>query len=572
MNTQELNLKRKIDQALRREPADLVIRNVSIYPLTTGECFSGDLAICGDTIVGTESGYEGKTVIDGTGLTAVPGFIDSHVHIESSMVTPLEFERCVLPHGTTTAFCDPHELSNVAGADAVRYFSDAAGRLRMDLFINLSSCVPATGLETSGAILSAEDLTRLKDLPHIWGLGEMMNFPGVLSADPEVLKKLLIRPEHMEGHCPLLSGLELNGYLAAGMQSCHESSSLKEAREKIRKGMQILIREGSVAKNLDSLLPLITPENAPFLAFCTDDRNPLDIEEEGHLDSMIARAIQGGADPLSVYRTASLSPARRFGLSDRGILAPGYKADIVLLSDFEHCQVRHVLKNGKPVGESDSGCSGASVPVPESFLHSVRRGAVCASDFTVRSTVGKTTPVIGVIANSLLTEKREFDLVVKDGIKQPDASRDILKVAVLERYGKTGGIGRGFVQGFGIRSGAIASTVGHDSHNLCVVGTSDEDMAAAVNALIACGGGYAVASGGRVTAQMPLPLGGLLSNCSYREVTHQLREIRAAAKACGCTLPEPFMQLAFLPLPVIPFLKITDYGVVDTATFRILPV
>ncbi len=563
-------LKKIIAQARGVEKADTVIRNVRIFHLTDGSFTVGDIAICGDTILGAgPEKYDGNIVIDGTGLTSVPGFIDSHVHLESSMITPYEFERMALPHGVTTAVCDPHELANTAGTRAIDYFLECAGKMRMDLRVQISSCVPATHLETAGASLSAKDIARYVSEPHSSGLAELMNVPGVLFQSPDVLEKIELFQGRIDGHSPLLSGKDLNAYLAAGVRNCHESSDPAEALEKLRKGMHLMIREGSVGRNLDALAPLITPANSMFISFCTDDRNLLDIERHGHIDYIIARAIELGVEPLAAYRCASVSAARHFSLGARGLLAPGYKADIVLLSDLEKCKIEKVLKNGKTVNEA-LFASRSPAPDFSAFRNSVRRAPVSASDFKVFSK-SASTPVIGVTEGTLITQKLELELPFDGGEKGISPEQDVAKIAVLERYGKNGNISHGFVKGFGMRAGAIASSVGHDSHNLCVVGVSDEDMALAVNSLIESQGGFAVAVNGKLLERMPLPIGGLLSDLRYEEVAVHLKKLHEAALETGCTLHDPFLQLAFLPLPVIPFLRLTDRGLVDVAKFDFIP-
>jgi adenine deaminase len=564
-------LDRRIDQALSREPADLVIKNIDWLSIPTGKIHRGDIAICGDAIVGTGAGYEGKVEIDGTGLTAVPGFVDAHFHLESSMVVPYEFERCVLPHGTTTAVCDPHEMANVCGVRVLEYFLACAENMVMDLRVKLCSCVPSTTMETSGAELGVDDLTPYKNHPKTLGLAEMMNYPGVWFHDPGVMAKLAAFSDQViDGHAPLMGGKELNAYIAAGIQNCHETSNLAEGEEKLDKGMRVFIRGGSVAKNLQALAPLINPQTAPFLSFCTDDRNPLDIAAEGHIDHMVRSAIGMGIAPELVYRVASRSGAEAFGLNDRGLIAPGCKADLVLLSDYRKCEIHTVLKSGRPV---NSELLAARPPAPsvEFARHSVRRAPVSAADFRVRPEKAA-THVIGLIPNSIITEHLEMDLPLENGEKKAVPANDILKVAVLERHGKNGNIGLGFVKGFGIESGAIASSIGHDSHNLCVVGTSDEDMAAAVNALIESGGGQCAVRDGKTVGILKLPLAGLMSDAPHEQLAAELGELRRTVRETGCRLDEPFLQLAFLPLPVIPYLKITDRGLVDVSAFQIIGV
>ncbi|MBS9478308.1 adenine deaminase [Ancylobacter radicis] len=555
---------RFIDAGRGVAPADLVIKNVQLLDVITGAITQTDIAIVGNRIVGTYDRYDGAREIDGTGLFAVPGFIDTHLHVESSLVTPLEFDRCVLPHGVTTAICDPHEIANVLGAEGIRYFQRCAEQTIMDLRVQLSSCVPATAFETSGAELDAGDLIALTGHASGIGLAEFMNFPGVLFKEAGCLAKLSAFSDgRIDGHAPLLGGRDLNGYIAAGIRTEHEATALAEAREKLMKGMTVLIREGSVSKDLHALIPLITADTSAFLAFCTDDRNPLDIAEEGHLDYMIRTAIARGAPLHHVYRVASWSAANAFGLTDRGLIAPGRRADIVLLDDLEACSVRQVISAGRLVTDELFATRAGVEPVG---LESMKAEAVSADDFRIPATA-PATRVMGVVPGRIITEDLTFDLPVIDGEKRVDLDKDAVKVCVVARHGKNDNIGRGFVHGFGMKRGAIASSVGHDSHNICVVGADEADMAAAVNRLIAIKGGFVVAEGGQVTAELALPVAGLMSAGSFEEVHDSLIPLRAAAKALGVVLAEPFLQVAFLPLPVIPHLKITDHGMFDVDAF-----
>jgi adenine deaminase len=565
MTTPEL-LTRMIMAGQGKVPADLVISNVGMLDVITGAVNLTDIAIVGDRIVGTHAQYDGAEVIDGTGRFAVPGFIDTHLHIESSLVTPLEFDRCVLPHGVTTVLCDPHEIANVLGAEGIRYFLDSAERTVMDVRVNLSSCVPATPFETAGARLEIEDLAPFRSHPKVVGLAEMMNFPGVLGADPRIIAKLVaFQDGHIDGHAPLLLGQPLNGYLAAGIRTDHEATSATEAREKLAKGMAILIREGSVSKDLEALAEILDENTSSFVALCTDDRNPLDIDEEGHLDSSIRRLIAKGRPLHHVYRAASHSAARIFGLRDRGLLAPGWRADIALLDSLEDCRVSDVIAAGRLVTPALFEARGTVAPVG---LQSMKATPVTAEAFFTEPKAGQNrVPVIGVRPGLILTFREEAALAVTETGLQPDLAADVIKVAVIERHGINGNIGRSFVTGFGLERGAIASSVGHDSHNITVVGASDADMAVAVNRLIEMGGGFAVADNGVVTAELALPIAGLMSLKSFEEVAHDLHHLRDAAKALGCVLPEPFLQVAFLALPVIPHLKMTDRGLFDVDKF-----
>ncbi len=567
MTVSTADIARRIDQALGTEKADLVIKNVRLLDIVSGTLHRSDIAICGDKIVGTFDEYSGVREIDGSDQVAVPGFIDAHVHVESSLVTPGEFDRCVLPRGTTTAVCDPHEISNVLGEAGLRYFLEASEALVMDLRVQLSSCVPATGLETSGATLGASVLRKYKNHPRTLGLAEFMNYPGLFAKDGEVLEKLAdFAGSHIDGHAPLVRGKDLNAYLSAGIRNCHETTSADEAREKLAKGMQVLIRDGSVSRDVAALTPILNARTAPFCGFCTDDRNPLEIAHEGHMDHLVRTAIGLGADPADAYRAASWSSAQHFGLRDRGVLAPGWRADIVLLDDYESCTVGRVVQAGRLI-------------TPESFenrklpdivgLNSVKLDPVTAAHFA-HPAVATTQPVIGVLPGKIVTEFRTATLAFgTDGLKA-DPEQDVLKIAVLARHGVNRNIGRGFVQGFGFKAGALASSVGHDSHNICVVGTNEADMAAAVNRVIALGGGFVAVKDGAVLADLPLPVAGLMSLLPFEGVDAQLQTLRAAVKAMGCPLEEPFLQLAFLPLPVIPHLKITDFGLVDVDRFRLI--
>ncbi len=560
-------LELRIDQALGRMPADLVIRNTRILDLVTGELRSGDIAICRNRIVGTLDSYSGLEEIDAEGRVAVPGLIDSHVHCESTLVVPGEFDRCVLPRGTTTAICDPHEICDVLRQEGLKYFLDSALGTVMDLHVQLSSCVPATNLETSGARLTVDDLVSHRHHPKVIGLAEFMNVPGVLNKDPECLDKIAaFEGQHIDGHAPLLSGKALNAYLACGIRNCHETTNLNEGREKLSKGMQVLIREGTVSKDLTALAPLIDAFTSPFLGFCTDDRNPLDIFEDGHVDYLVRRAIALGAPVASVYRTASWSAARGFGLTDRGLIAPGYLADILLLDDLETCAVSIVLRNGRVV--TAETFENRSLPVAPA-ANSMRLQSVDARQFAVRAT-GPSAPVIGIIPGKILTEHLQASLPYRDGERHADPANDLLKICIVERHGRNGNIGRGFVKGFGLSRGALASSVGHDSHNVCVVGSDDAEMALAVNRLIELGGGFVAVQDGGVLAELALPFAGLMSLGTFEHVRHKLEALRAAVRLMGCPLSDPFLQLAFLQLPVIPHLKITDFGMVDVNRFELI--
>ena len=556
-----------IDQGRGVTPADLVLRGGRVFDLITGDLVETDVAICGDTIVGVFGNYEGRQVIDCTGKLLVPGFIDTHLHIESSLVTPYEFDRCVGPRGVTTAICDPHEIANVCGLEGIRYFLDASAETVMDIRVQLSSCVPSTHMETAGAHLSAADLAPLMDHPRVIGLAEFMNFPGVLFKDEGCLAKLgAFRGRHIDGHAPLLRGKDLNGYISAGIRTEHEATTADEALEKLRKGLRVLIREGSVSKDLQALIPILTERHAPYLAFCTDDRNPLDIAELGHLDYMIRTAIALGAPPLAVYRAASLSAAEAFGLKDRGLIAPGKRADIAVIDTLEGCHASLVLCGGVVAGDA---AYAARRIVPPVARQSVKARAVTAQSFRTAGNRAE-TPVIGILPGKIITEHLTCDIAPEGGDKRADIARDLIKIAVVERHGVNGNLATGFVKGFGLKRGAIASTVCHDHHNIAVVGATPEDMALAVTRLGQIEGGFVVVEGGRVLAELALPIAGLMSLEPFEAVRDNLIALRAAARSLGVTLEEPFLQLAFLCLPVIPHLKITDHGMVDVDRFEVI--
>lgn len=561
------DLETRIAQGRGDLPADLVLRGGQVFDLMTGEMLHGDVAICGDTIVGIMAGYEGREVVDVSGLTLVPGFIDTHLHIESSLVTPFEFDRCVTPRGVTTAICDPHEIANVIGVEGVKYFQAASERCLMDIRVQISSCVPSTDMETAGAELTANDIKGLMGHPSGIGLAEFMNYPGVIHRDPNAMAKLaLFEGGHVDGHCPLLTGRDLNAYIAAGIRTEHEATSVEEAREKLRKGMRVLIREGSVSKDLEALAPLLTPLTSAYMCLCTDDRNPLDIAEHGHLDYMIRRLIELGVAPIAAYRAASLSAAEAFGLKDRGMIAPGKRADIVAIDSLSGCHAQMVWAGGRRVDAEAFAAREGIDPVGRNSVHAPK---VTAANFRTKANRVQ-TDVIGIRVGQILTDHLQEDIEIIGGDKAPDISRDLVRISVIERHGKNGNIATGFVRGFGLQAGAIASTVCHDHHNIACVGVDYGDMAVAANRLSQIEGGFVVVRDGVVLAELALPVAGLMSLNCFEEVRDDLVDLRAAARSLGVTLEEPFLQLAFLALPVIPALKITDRGMVDVIKFEII--
>ncbi|HOG16852.1 MAG TPA: adenine deaminase [Syntrophales bacterium] len=563
----------KLQQRLRAArgevPADLVIRGGRVLDVFTQEIVETDVAVSGGRIVGLGR-YEGREVFDAAGRFVSPGFIDGHFHVESSMLSPPELARAVLSHGTTAIVADPHEIANVMGVEGIRYMLRASRGLAVDFFFMLPSCVPATPLETSGAALSAADLAVFREEERVLGLAEMMNYPGVAAGSPDVLEKILLFSDRVcDGHAPLLSGKALNAYLTAGIRSDHECTNLAEAQEKLRAGMHILIREGTQAKNLADLMPLVTPVTLPRCSLVTDDLHPHDLLEKGHLDFLLGRACESGISPLQAICMVTINTAQYFRLHDRGAVAPGRRADLAILSSLQPVRVEAVIKDGRIVCDGKGLCWEAP-PVPEgtAAAMNIRPFSIEALSVSER---GGNIRVIGMIPDQILTEARLLRPTIAGGRVAADPGRDLAKIAVVERHRGTGNIGLGFVQGFGLREGALASSVAHDSHNVICAGVSDADMMAAVKAVEGMGGGLAVVRKGAVLAEMPLPIAGLVSDRPLAAVAAGWRKMREASRALGCSLREPFMALSFLALPVIPALKITDRGLVDVDRFSLVP-
>jgi adenine deaminase len=549
-------------------PAPLVLKNARVLNVFTGELLDQDIAICGDRIAGLGS-YSGKEEIDLSGRTVVPGFIDGHMHLESSMVTPFEFARAVVPRGTTTIVTDPHEIANVLGAAGIRYLLDSSEGLPLDMWVMRSSCVPATHLENAGAALTAADLAQLQH-PRLLGLAEMMNFPGLVGGDPECLHKVLQTGDQVvDGHAPRLSGQALCAYIAAGVQSDHECTTAAEAREKLRLGLHLMLREGSVTRDIEALLPAVDAAVAHRCFFVTDDREPIDLLREGHIDFCIRKAIRLGCPPERAYAMATYHAARYFGLGFLGAVAPGYFADLVVLEDWKDARVARTMKNGRWVAEGgrltwDGEPARVSTPAP-----TVHLPALQANSFDIVSD-SPDVHVIELIPHQIVTGRSTATLPLRDGRLQADPEQDVLKLVVVERHRATGNIGRGFVRGFGLKRGAIASTVAHDSHNLVIAGCSDADMLLAAKEVEKLAGGWVVVSDGEVLARLALPIAGLLSDRDLESVAQANLELIEATQRLGGTAPNPFMSLSFLALPVIPSLKLTDLGLVDVDQFRLV--
>ncbi len=565
------SLKEKIRVASGEGTADLLIKNGRVVDVFSGQIEKKDVAIFGGVIVGFGD-YQARKTIDVKGDFLCPGLIDGHVHIESSMVTIPEFARAVLPNGTTTVVIDPHEIANVLGQEGIRFMAESARGVPLNVFIMLPSCVPATHMETSGANLKATDLNPLLKEPWAIGLAEMMNFPGVIFRNPEVLKKIeMARGKRIDGHAPMLSGKGLYAYLTAGIRSDHECTTLKEAKEKLKNGMWIMIREGTTARNLRSLLPLVQPKNSRRFLFVTDDRHPKELLEEGHINSMVRQAIRWGIDPILAIQMATLNAAEYFRLDDLGAIAPGYRADMVTFDHLGRFQIKKVFKDGVLVAEDGKMLSSVNrIRKNPKAKGSVRIKPLKKNSFLLRSDQ-PLAKVIQLIPDQIVTKKSVKKILLKDGVAYPNIKEDILKIVVVERHKATGNIGIGFVQGFGLKKGAIGSSVAHDSHNLVIVGTNDQDILKTVEAIQAMGGGLAAVSNGKVLASLPLPIAGLMSDTSVTQVNLQLEVLHRAVRTLGCKLPDPFMTLSFLSLPVIPELKITDKGLVDVNQFKFVP-
>ena len=552
-----------------KAPADLLLKGAFVLDVFRGEFVRRDVAVAGGRIVGYGT-PEAREVADLSGKTLVPGFIDAHVHIESSQVSPAEFARAVLPRGTTCVIADPHEIANVLGLAGIRYMLAATEGLPLRVFFMAPSCVPASPLETAGAELSAREITEVLSWERVLGLGEMMNFPGVVGGVPEVWAKLAAaQGKPIDGHAPGLSGPALWAYVLAGPRTDHECTDPAEAAGKLSAGMHVLIREGTTARNLAALLPLLSWRTAPFLHFCTDDRHPETLLSEGHMDDVLRKAIAGGIAPELAFCSATLHAARAYGLSDLGAIAPGYRADLLVLADPERVEVERVYVGGRLVAEGGK----LTVDLPQADPAGVRGTVnVDLERLSFRISAGEgVARVIGVVPGQVVTEELLLPPRVEGGEVVADPERDVLKLAVVERHRGTGNVGLGLVKGFGLRTGALASSVAHDSHNIVVVGASDADMQAAVAALVRLGGGQVAVAEGEVLAELPLPIAGLMSDRPLAEVARAGRELVQAAQELGCTLPDPFMQLSFLTLPVIPALKLTDRGLVDVGKFRHVP-
>ena len=551
------------------QPADLLLRNGRVVNVLSGEIEEADVALFGGRIAGIGAGYTAGETVDLQGAFIAPGLIDAHVHIESSLCLPAQFAVAVVPRGVTTAVIDPHEIANVAGVDGVRFMAESSRGLPLQVVVMAPSAVPATHMETNGAALSAEELAALRAEGTVYGLAELMNFPGTVFGDPEVLAKIAaFRERPVDGHAPTLSGQALNAYAAAGAGSDHECATVAEAAEKLARGFYILIREATNAHNLHELLPLVNERNNRRICFCTDDRIPSDLVTQGSIDYMLREAIAFGIEPITAFRMATLNNAEWFGLHDRGAIAPGRRADLWVFDDLHAPTARQVYSGGQlraAGGQLMDEASQARPEVPASVASSVK---VMWDAFDLRIPAGGVRMrVIGSLENQLLTEERILAARIEDGQAVADPGRDILKMAVIDRHTASGSMGLGFIQGFGLRRGAIAGTVAHDHHNLVVIGADDGSMTTAARAVAAMGGGLAIADGSETLATLPLPVAGLMSDQPLGTVRAQYDRLLDAAHEFGSLFHDPFMAMSFMALEVIPKLKLTDHGLVDVEAF-----
>ncbi|MCI7267170.1 MAG: adenine deaminase [Veillonellaceae bacterium] len=566
-----MNKKHLIRVAQGLEPADLVLKNAEVFHVYTGEFILCDIAIADGYIAGTGS-YFGIEEIDMQGRYITPGFIDAHVHIESSMLTPYQFAKAALPCGVTTIVTDPHEIANVCGAKGIQYMLDATEQLPLNVYFMLPSCVPATDFEDSGAVLLAEDLEPFMEHPRVLGLAEVMNAPGVLQQDENVMAKLEMAGKgRIDGHAPGLTSSQLMGYAAAGITTDHEYITKEQALDRLRAGIKVMLREGSAAKNMRGLLPTVNPDTAPYFMFCADDKIPAELLDSGYINYMVKTAIEEGVSVANALQIATINAARHYGIKDAGAILPGRRADLLVFDNLDEWKPRQVYKDGRLAVDNGRLLQEGRNCDNSSLEHTVNLAPVTVESFRLPLKT-EMANVIGLVPYQIVTNKAVLSVKRVDGCAVSDVENDILKLAVLERHHATGNIGLGLVKGFGLKRGALASTVGHDSHNLIVIGTNDEDMLAAVQELQRIGGGICIAEDGQIRGVLPLPVGGLMTNEPALMVAKQQAEMIALAREMG--VPEfysPFLTLAFLSLPVIPSLKLTDRGLVDVDSFKFIP-
>ena len=563
-------LARLISVARGEHPADLMLANAKVVNTFTGEIESGNVAIYGDRIAGVGDYHQAKQVIDLTGRYLAPGLINGHTHLESSMLDIGQYARAVVPRGTSALVTDLHEIANVCGLEGMRYVLDCARRLPFDLFMMAPSCVPATHLETAGASISPQEIRQILRWPECIGLGEVMNFPAVIGGDASVLSKIdLARGKIVDGHAPGVTGKDLSAYIAAGILSDHESVSLAEARDKLRQGMFIMIREGSSEKNLDALLPLVTDKTYKRCFFVVDDRSCVDLLRDGDIDAVVRKAIRRGLDPVRAIQMATINTAEYFRLDRLGAIAPGYFANLIVLNDLSDLPINMVFYRGRLVARDGKPLFPLPQPVDSGITNTVNIKPFNIEALRLAASE-ETNLVIEVVPGQIITRQKLEKIKVAEGVIVPDTDRDILKLVVVERHKATGNIGLGLVSGFGLKKGALASSIAHDSHNVIAVGTSDQDIFTAVKEIERLQGGLVVSAGGKVLASLSLPIAGLLSNEPLEIVAGKLERLEQLAKDLGTTLPSPFATLSFLALPVIPELRLTDLGLVDVNEFKLI--
>ena len=564
-----MNLKELISVARGDAPADLLLKNARIVNTFIGEIEQGDVAIYADRIAGIGDYDKAREVTDLEGAFLAPGLINGHTHVESSMLHPARYAQAVVPRGTLAVVTDLHEIANVCGSRGIRFVTDLARQLPLDMLFMAPSCVPATNLETSGAKIGSREVKRILGHPRIIGLGEMMNFPGVVTGDEEVLKKIsAAKGKVIDGHAPGLTGKELNAYLSAGVLSDHESTTPEEGKEKLRRGMHLMIREGSSEKNLDALLPLVTDNTYKRCFFVVDDRGCADLLREGDIDAVVRKAISRGLDPVRAIQMATINPAEYFRLHDRGAIAPGYMANFITITDLSKLEIDAVFYRGRPVGKQGKPLF-LPPPVTLELRDTVRIKSPTARSLKITAS-GETYPVIEITPGQIVTRKAVENVKVVDGAVVSDVDRDILKLVVVERHRASGNIGVALVKGFGLKKGALASSVAHDSHNIIAVGTDDFDILKAIEEIKTLQGGLVVCANLEVLASLPLPIAGLLSPEPLATVVSQYENVEKAAASLGDLPPSPFAILSFLALPVIPELRLTDLGLVDVAEFKLL--
>ena len=563
-------LTRLISAAKGDSPADLILANARVVNTFTGEIDSGNVAICDDRIAGVGDYRQAKQVLDLRGKYVAPGLINGHVHLESSMLDVGQYARAVVPRGTSALVTDLHEIANVCGKEGMKYVLNCARRLPLDLFLMAPSCVPATHLETSGASIAPEDIRQILRWKECIGLGEVMNFPGVLFGDAGVLSKILMAEgKIIDGHAPGVGGKDLAAYIAAGIRSDHESVTFEEASEKLKLGMYVMIREGSAEKNLDALLPLVTDNTYKRCLFVVDDRSCADLLRDGDIDAVVRKAIQRGLDPVRAIQLATINAAERFRLDGLGAVAPGYFANIMVLSNLDKLQIDMVFYHGNLVAREGEPLFPTYQASGSKLTNTVNVKPFATKELRIKAKE-ETRPVIEVVPGQIITRKKVEKVRVVDGFVEPDTSRDILKLVTVERHKATGNMGLGLVSGFGLKRGALATSIAHDSHNIVAVGTSDEDIFAAIMEVRRLQGGLAATAGGKVLASLGLPIAGLLSDEPLETVVAKLEKLEQVAGELGSTLPAPFAALSFLALPVIPELRLTDLGLVDVNEFKII--